>query len=188
MNSLERVKAAIKFEGPDKVPTWSFIGNGDVFSLARIPSMRWQPGHNENENGLFPHLGDDLILKAGLWKWKRPEWAKAPEFTKWNKVSREEIDEWGNIWIRKGVDTMGHPGRPTLTDYSQMEDYFKKYTPIYDDEKSFDFFKNLSQRSAKEKYRMGILELGPSLMASQLRGFDVYLMDHRRNKEMLKNP
>ena len=46
MNSIERVKAAIHFKGPDKVPIMNFgMPNSDVFPLITMPSNDWNPGH-----------------------------------------------------------------------------------------------------------------------------------------------
>ncbi len=96
------MKAAIYFEKPDKVPVWK-AGLGDIFPLVMMPPKSWQPGHDESEKGLFPHAGDDLVIKLGLWKWKKPEWAKAnPQYKgkKWLKVERDEVDEWGGVCVR----------------------------------------------------------------------------------------
>lgn len=91
INSIERVKAALNFEGPDKVPMWHALSvEGDVFTMFRMPSKHWQPGYYDDEKGLFPHPGDDSILKAKLWTWDKPEWAELPEFDKWiNIIPRE---------------------------------------------------------------------------------------------------
>lgn len=189
INSIERVKAALKFENPDKVPIWKAFEESDVFFMSRIPSRRWQPGHDESEKGLFPHLGSDIIVESGLWKWDMPDWAKNnPNYEKnrWLKINREEIDEWGNIWKRAGIPTMGHPGRATLLDYSKMNDYFNKYTPIFDDEHSYSLFLKLKNVRGKNKYRMCNLEVGPFQMASQMRGFETFLMDHFRHKREIK--
>ena len=96
MNSIDRVKAALNFTGPDKAPVWRIFGGSDVFFLAKIPSQKWQPGHRENEKGLFPYVMSDLIIKSKAWIWDKPDWAKDPKYKKWLKIEREEIDEWGN--------------------------------------------------------------------------------------------
>ncbi|MFW9782952.1 MAG: uroporphyrinogen decarboxylase family protein [Candidatus Heimdallarchaeota archaeon] len=185
MNSIERVKATLKFENPDRVPVLKFFGKSDVFMMARIPSLKWQP----TEEGLFPHLGHELIIKSELWKWDMPDWAKDdPKYkrNKWLKLEREEIDEWGNIWKMGGIETMGHPVKPRLLDYKDMGEYLAQNTPIYDDEKSYSFYLDLKNKLGQNKYRLAHLELGPSQMTSQMRGFDRYLIDHRRNKTELK--
>lgn len=189
INSIERVKAALKFENPDRVPVMKFFGKSDVFMMARIPPPQWQPGHHESEKGLFPHVGHELIIKSGLWKWDMPDWAKDnPKYkrNKWLKIEREEIDEWGNIWKRAGIDTMGHPGKPRLLDYKDMDEYLSHYTPIYDNESSYSFYLDLKNKLGQKKYRIANLELGISQMAGQMRGFDTYLMDHYRHKADLK--
>ncbi|MHA1758000.1 MAG: hypothetical protein ACTSVV_14605, partial [Promethearchaeota archaeon] len=67
MNSIERVEAALNFDSPDKVPVWDTTfteGNNisNVFTLINTPSKNWQPGWREEEKGLFPHPGDDLLI------------------------------------------------------------------------------------------------------------------------------
>jgi hypothetical protein len=189
INSIERVKTALNFEGPDKVPIWkAFGGESDVFTMFRMPSKQWQPGHIENEKSLFPYVGDDSIIKAKLWTWERPDWAQLPKFDRWlDIIPREEIDEWGTIWKRAGVDTMGHPSRPSLPDYTKLDDYIEKYTPLYEDKNSYSFFIKLSKTMGKDKYRMCSLNLGPFQMAANMRGFSELLIDHRRKKQELKN-
>jgi len=61
LNSIERVRAALNFKSPDKVPIWKFSQKSDIYTLASLPSKNWQPGHNENETGLFPHVNEYLI-------------------------------------------------------------------------------------------------------------------------------
>ena len=185
LNSFERVKAALNFRSPDKVPVWKFSSGSDVYSLAASPSKNWRPGYHENEIGLFPHVNEYLI-KYGLWEWDKPEWAKNPKYKDWLNLSREEIDEFGTIWIRKGINTMGHPGRPSLTDYSKLEEYFQKYTPNFDEKNRYSFIIQRSKIKAREKYRMCNLGLGLFQVASQMRGFNNFLLDHYKNKNELK--
>jgi len=190
INSFDRVKAALNFKNPDRVPVWKFQRDSDVFMMFKTPSQRWQPGHHESEKGLFPHLVDEFILKKGYWKWESPSWiSENPSYmgNEWLNIEREEIDEWGNIWNRAGIDTMGHPGRPTLLDYNDMGEYFNRYTPISDDPECYSLSRSLKNKYGREKYRMAIFpDLGPFQMASQLRGFNNFLVDHYRNKEQLK--
>ena len=64
MNSLERVKAAIYFSSPDKVPVINFgKANSDVFPLITLPSKDWKPGYAEDEKQdyLFFVNGDSNI-------------------------------------------------------------------------------------------------------------------------------
>jgi len=203
MNSLERVKAALKFNHPDKVPIWSLSPgelDNDIFEIVRVPSKKWQPGHRENEQGLFPFVGDDLIIESKLWSWEKPDWAKDPKYEDWLKIEREEIDEWGAIWRRRLDKTLGHPGRPSLTDYSEIDEYLETYTPIINDKdcyfgildhvindkEPFASLSELSDTMGNDKYHMALLDLGPLHIAANMRGFTDFLSDHRRNKKELK--
>jgi uroporphyrinogen-III decarboxylase len=186
LNSIERVKAALNFKAPDKVPVWKFTSGSDVYVLGSLPDKNWQPGNYENEKGLFPHV-PDILLRFGLWNWDKPEWAKDPKYKNWMNLPREEIDEFGTIWIIGGIDTMGHPGKPSLTDYSKLDEYFKKYTPNFDEKSRYSFVVQRSKDKASDKYRMCNLGLGPFHIASSMRGFDKILIDQYRNKKQLKN-
>ncbi|MHA2280658.1 MAG: uroporphyrinogen decarboxylase family protein [Promethearchaeota archaeon] len=185
-NSIERVKAALNFKSPDKTPIWKLGSGSDVYSLAAFPSKSWQPGHYENEIGLFPHV-NEFIINYGLWEWVKPEWAKNPKYKDWMNLPREEIDEFGTIWRKKGIDSMGHPGDPSLRDYSKLEEYFQRYTPNFDDKSRYSFSVERSKNKASEKYRMCNLGLGPFHIASSMRGFDTFLIDQYRNKNELKS-
>lgn len=185
LNSIERVRAALNFRGPDKVPVWKFSSGSDVYSLVSFPSKNWRPGHYENEIGLFPHVNENLI-KYGLWEWDTPEWAKNPKYKDWGGLPREEIDEFGTIWIQKGINTMGHPGRPSLTNYSKLEEYFQKYTPNFNEKNRYSFIIQRSKIRASDKYRMCNLGLGPFQIASQMRGFNTFLLDQYKHKKKLK--
>jgi hypothetical protein len=185
MKSNERVKAALNFTKPDKVPIWKFSSGSDVYILASLPSKEWRPGHTEDEIGLFPH-GAEFFIRYGLWKWDKPEWARNTKYKNWSNLPREEIDEFGTIWRIGGINTMGHPGRPSLTEYSKLEEYFEKYTPNFDEEDRYSFIVQRSKEKAGEKYRICNLGLGPFQIASQMRGFNNYLLDHYKNKDELK--
>ena len=183
MNSLERVKAAIHFNGPDKVPIMNFGNyNSDVVPLISLPSKDWKPGHAEDEFGLFPYY-DDVHLE-----WDAPEWAKAPKYKNWKKLPREEIDEWGCIWNRvgKGI-TMGHPGRPSLTDWSNIDKYLERYTPDPEDKSRYSTFIELTESMRGKKYIMAFLgPFAPLMVALNMRGFTNFLIDHRRNPDKVK--
>ncbi|MBD3254194.1 MAG: hypothetical protein GF383_03835 [Candidatus Lokiarchaeota archaeon] len=191
MNSIERVKRALNFNKPDKVPVWK-PGSGDVFVMIMVPSENWQPGHIRDEYGLFPHPSDEAIIRARLWEWKKPEWAENNskyEDMKWLDLEREEIDIWGCIWERKGGITIGHPSRPSLTNWKDLENYLEKYTPDPFDKSQYSpFFINRVNRSAKNKYRVCTLGyLGPLQTAANIRGFTNFLVDHKRNPDKLKH-
>ncbi|TFG28251.1 MAG: hypothetical protein EU532_05660 [Promethearchaeota archaeon] len=187
MNSIERVKAALNFNGPDKVPIWKPYEESDVFLLSRVPSQKWQPGHEKQEVGLYPHVGTtDFFITSKLWTWKKPYWVDPLIFKNWyNHTPREEIDEWGVIWKRGGVHTMGHPLPPRFFSYETFDEYFQRYTPDFEDKNCYKYSIELSRSGGKNKYRMCSLDMGPFHLATNIRGFNDLLMDHRRNKENL---
>jgi hypothetical protein len=181
MNSIERVKAALSFSNPDKVPIINFgKSDSDVFPLVTMPSKNWNPGHAEDERGLFPHYS--------IFKWKKPEWAKDPKYENWMKLPREEIDEWGCIWDRDGTgSTMGHPGRPSLTDWSKLGEYLQRYTPNPEDKSRYSSFIKISESVRGKKYLMALLGPdAPFMVASNMRGFQNFLIDHRQNPKKVK--
>ena len=183
MNSKERVRAALSFSDPDKVPVFYMI-SGDVFPLPITHSKRWKPGWNDNEEGLFPYI-------RGFYDWDRPEWAKKnPDYEgyNWKKIPHQEIDEWGCIWNLKGEDKdIGHPGRPSLNSWDDFDNYFTTYTPDASDITRYESAIKLQANLSEEKYITLHLNCnGPSQMISNMRGFAKYLVDHRKHPEELK--
>lgn len=190
MNSCERVKAALTCNKPDKVPVWK-AGLGDVFSMVMLPPKSWQPGYNKEEEGLFPHAVDDIVIKLGVWKWNKPDWAKLnPAFRgkKWLKCERYEIDECGGIWYRDGNNfTMGHPAKPFLTDWKDLDNYLENYTPDLNLKDRYSLFLKLSKLAARKKYRLALLYgFGPLMMASNLVGFTKFIIDHRKHPNEIR--
>ncbi len=182
MLPLERVKAALNFNSPDKVPVFNLIA-GDVLPLLLTVSKKWKPGWNEGEEGIFPHV-------RGSYNWDRPQWAKMPDFegNKWRNIPHEEIDEWGSIWNMKGNDgNMGHPGRAVLLDWKDYDDHISKYTPEADDPSRYQIGLTLKKKFNKDHYLMLIPPtFGPSQTVSGLRGFNTYLIDHQKYPKYLK--
>ncbi|MCP4763747.1 MAG: hypothetical protein GY870_18390, partial [archaeon] len=182
MNSLERVRAAINFKKPDRAPIINVI-NGDAILLPIIPSKNWRPGWLEGEEGLFPYF---LTGK----KWDRPDWAKNnPEYEgeKWRTIPHEEVDEWGCIWNLSGRnDTIGHPGRPSLLDWADFDEYFKKYNLDPTDSSRFSLIRSIQKSMKEEKYNLILLNFGPLEVAYKLRGFSRYLVDHKRHPEEVR--
>jgi len=181
MNSVERVKAAINFASPDKVPVIHFgKGNSDVFPLVTFPSKGWNPGHAEDEKGLFPY--------SFGFHWDEPEWAKVPEYENWRKIPHEEIDEWGCIWNQDGKEaTMGHPGRASLTDWSQLDKYLERYTPNAEDRSRYSTFIKMTKGVKGKNYLMAIPgPNAPFMIALNMRGFNNFLTDHYRNPEKVR--
>jgi uroporphyrinogen decarboxylase len=158
-----------------------------------LPSNNWHPGHTPEEKGLFPHPFDDFVVNFGLYKWKKPDWAKIPKYKKndWLKYPREEIDEWGCIWNRAGDNlTMGHPGRASMPDWKDLDKYLDKHTPDPTDRSRYSLFLKLSKLIrvlGLKKYKIAVLgHVGPSQTASMIRGFSPYLIDHAKHPNELK--
>jgi len=184
MNSRERVNAALNFKNPDKVPVFNLIA-GDVYPFPVTHSKVWNPGWNEGEEGLFPHL------RAGYENWKRPEWAKNNldyEGNNWKRIPHEEIDEFGCIWNMQGNDkNMGHPGRASLLSWDNLDEYLLKYTPDASDKTRYDAARILLGNLNDEKYTILLFNcFGPSQVVAAMRGFDRYLIDHRKYPVELK--
>jgi uroporphyrinogen decarboxylase len=187
MNSIDRVRAAIHFSKPDRVPIYK-AGLGDVFPMAMLPPKSWQPGHSAQEKGLFPYLGDSIISKLHLWKWIKPAWAKIPLYRHWNQLHREEVDEWGVIWNQEpGYKTLGHPGRAVILEWSQLNTYFDQYHPDPTDRTRYALFLKLRKIFGAHRYRMGSFAItGPFQLTMNLRGFHNFITDHRRHPAELK--
>lgn len=190
MNSIERVKASMRFAQPDRVPVWSAnrLLSGDVFHLLMVPSKSWRPGHVEYEEGLFPFTGVDELIRLRQWKWQKPSWANTPQYRNWLEIKREEVDEWGCIWLRSADgSSMGHPGRPVLNDWSQYDAYVERYAPDACDESRYVLFARLSRIIASRRYRMCQLGFqGPFTTASAIRGFEPFMTDHYQDADALK--
>ncbi len=183
MNSKERVKAALRFNNPDKVPVFNQAA-GDAFPIIITPSKSWKPGWNEGEEGLFPHI-------RGSYRWERPPWAQDNplyEGIKWRTIPHEEIDEWGCIWNMKGNDTdMGHPGRASLVNWDEYDNYIKKYNPNANDETRFLAAHSMQKNAGNDLYKLLLFPTqGPSHVVSAMRGFNNYLVDHRKHPQELE--
>lgn len=183
MNSIERVKAAIYFNNPDRVPTYNLV-SGDLLPLPMVMPKNWRPGWGEGEEGLFPYV-------RGAYNWERPEWANNNplyEGENWRKIPHQEIDLWGCIWNQSGKnDTIGHPGRASLPSWDDYNDYMAKYTPDPTDKSMYTVALDLKRRLGQDKYRAVILNcLGPSDVAANMRGFSNFLVDHAKHPQELK--
>ncbi|MCP4683438.1 MAG: hypothetical protein GY864_13990, partial [Desulfobacterales bacterium] len=130
---------------------------------------------------MFPYVGGiDQAIQFGIYKWKRPDWAKAPEYKKFLTIAREEVDEFGAIWNRDDHNgSIGHPGQPSLSDWADLDAYIGQYSPDAWDKSRYSFFVKLSRLFGRNKYRMAILGTqGPFTITSAIRGFENFMMDH----------
>jgi len=183
MNSKELVKAALYFNKPERVPVFYDV-RGDVCPLLTQYSKDWKPGWEEGEENLFPHV------RVG-YNWDKPLWVKKnPEYDgdKWKSIPHEEIDEWGCIWNLRGNDkNMGHPGRAPINDWEEYDAFIKTYNPDPMDKSRYEFALELKKSFGKDRYRMVVIaDFGPFQRASTIRGFSKFLIDHRKNPEMVK--
>jgi uroporphyrinogen decarboxylase len=175
MNSRERVKAALKFNHPDKVPIFN-SAKGDIVPLPLRYSKQWNPGQSENEIGLFPHFMNPN-------NWNEPEWTKnRPEFKggNWKNIPHEEVDEWGCIWDMKGNDkNIGHPGRPSLPDLGNIDEYLEQYTLNAEDLSRYESAFQFKESFSDEFYKLMLIDSrGPCHVVSEMRGFSNFLIDH----------
>jgi hypothetical protein len=172
MNSKERVKRALTFNKPDRVPIFNPPAD-DVFALLSMPSKSWQP----NEKGVFPHI-DGFTTRVSNYKWKRPEWAEE----RWWRFGHEEIDDWGCYWNKKALDsTMGHPGRPAIDTWDKLDQW---EGPNITDRGIYELFGRGAKQRVKQ-YKAVILHGGQFIFtrASILRGFSNFLIDHLKNPQ-----
>ncbi len=190
MNSIERVRAALHFSGPDRVPVinmmnaWSVIMECDILPASVLTPKTWQPGWRESEVGLFPHP-----LVPFLYKWKRPPWARNPQYRHWQDQTHEEIDDWGCVWTVPGDhSSMGHPSRPALLDWSQLDKHVETYFLDPTDRKRYSTNIWMHKLAGRRRYRMFFIGgFGPFTVADNLRGFNQFLVDHRRHPNQVKD-
>ncbi|MHA1793835.1 MAG: uroporphyrinogen decarboxylase family protein [Promethearchaeota archaeon] len=144
MNSKERVKAAITFSSPDRVPYFGILPwNSDVFPMLPLTPKSWQP-----KEPFMPYI-HTLELKFGTWKSKR----KLPK--NWIKKKHAAIDEWGVIWERNG----------SITDLGQVIDFPVKEldrvdafkTPDPHNPERYSLLTKLSRILGRRKYKLGSL-------------------------------
>jgi hypothetical protein len=179
MNSIERVKAALRFKGPDRAPVWK-AGVADVLPLAPMPAREWRPGWADNERGRYPYLNGADLVKYRLWRWDAPEWARGPEHRDWFRKPHQEVDEWGVVWdLAAGASSIGHPGPAALTDWGDYEAYIDQYSPRADDPSRYALAARYARVLGRRRYRMAIFAgQGPFTIAHALRGFENFMTDH----------
>jgi uroporphyrinogen decarboxylase len=188
MYSIERVRRAIHLEEPDRVPimrvgsAFDLLFRTDVHPMTAVPSKKYQPGWSEDEIGIFPHFDYPIG-----WKWKEPDWAKTPKYKNLRNQPHEEIDWWGCIWNVSGKkDTMGHPGRPSLPDWSKLDAYIDRFFPDPEDKGRFTLSLRLNRLLSRLRYRVIMPTYGPFHISANMRGFINFLIDHRKQPEKVK--
>ncbi len=88
----------------------------------------------------------------------------------------------------KGNDKdQGHPGRPSLLNWDDFDTYFEKYTPDADDKTRFEVALNTKRNLSNEMYFLLVYaSQGPSHVVSEMRGFNTYLLDHKKYPQELQ--
>lgn len=184
MRSKERVRRAVEFRDPDRVPICGTVF-GDVFYLIQFPPRSWQP-----PAGYYPHV-DPLARTLLQWRWKperkfvvdadgtRHRWP--PKH--WRDHPREEVDEWGCYWDQvPDIASMGHPGRPALETWDDLADW---EPPDYSNPWRYRFFGILSK--FLHRYTMCSPDEAAGLFqrATNLRGFTNFMVDLRRHPKQV---
>ena len=175
MNRRERVKRAITYNKPDRVPKFK-IPFGDTSFLFNIPQYNWQP----TEKNVYPYFMSDIIRKLRLYRWRRPAWAHK----NWFAIEREEIDEWGCYWNKMAYDiTMGHPGRPAIETWDQLDSW---QVPDLSDPQPYKIASWLT-KLLPGRYKVAIPNNFHFIAGrvSMLRGFSNILIDHYRNPKQV---
>ncbi|HME52739.1 MAG TPA: uroporphyrinogen decarboxylase family protein [Candidatus Lokiarchaeia archaeon] len=143
MNSRERVKRAIDFEKPDRVPYAGFTLGTDVFPLLPMVSRKWQP-----REPYMPYV-TPLETTLGLWKSKR----KLPKG--WYKAKHLAIDEWGVVWQRYGA--ISNLGQVFEAPIKSWDDLDKLEMPDPRDPGRYSVFTRLAKVIARKRYTFGAL-------------------------------
>jgi len=179
MNSKERVKRAIEFRNPDRVPymgTNTIMGalTSDVFPIAPFPNKDWQPRDSPPN---YPHI-EPILMKLGLYNWDTSKWNPPPP-RKWSKVERMEVDEWGSYWFCLANDnTMGHPSKPAIESWDELD---KVHVPST----GWDRFKTMNKlgKLFPGRYKLGMMENFLFERSHFIRGFTKIFVDYRKNPE-----
>jgi hypothetical protein len=155
----ERVRRAIEFAGPDKVPHQK----RDYWFLVHVPPQSWQP-----PDGSYPYL-HPLILQSGVWKWE------AREDLEWLDEEREAIDEFGTVWRVSGAAPLGIPQKGPLEDGWHLLDGYS--LPDMKNRERFKLAEEWSRKLGGDRYRLGVD--GNSIWESFhfLRGFENAMTD-----------
>ncbi|MHA1369512.1 MAG: uroporphyrinogen decarboxylase family protein [Promethearchaeota archaeon] len=140
MNSFERVKRAIEFECPDRVPYFGIL-KSDLFPMFLLTPRSWQP-----PEPYMPYV-HPLELRLGVWRSKR----KLPKG--WLRSKHVAIDEWGVVWERHGgITTLGQVIDYPIKTWDQLVDFI---TPDPRNPQRFSLLTKLSKILGRNKYKLG---------------------------------
>lgn len=168
MEGRERLRRAIEFKNPDRIP----INLDDVFPLLMVPPQSFQP-----KKPYYPYI-HPAFVKLGFWKSEEP---LTPD---WENLTREAIDEWGTIWRVSKVGSQGEVIKGALEDSWELLDDFTP--PDFRDWSRFSIFAELSKRLGKDKYRLAVNENSIWERFRFLRGFNNAMVDLIENPDKVE--
>lgn len=165
MESKERVRRAIRFEGPDRVPVLS-LGSiyNDVGTFMELPPRGWNA-----PEGYYPYVNGDFFMKMGLWN-PTQQYPKG-----WMDRPHMSRDEWGTVWEMDGgkFTTLGAFREAPIKDWNDLETW-KAPDP-------HDQSRYLTLQKAKQlfvgKYTVGVIQYFGFTRLWLLRGFENMMMD-----------
>ncbi|MBN1533309.1 MAG: hypothetical protein JXA20_11645 [Spirochaetes bacterium] len=166
MNSRDRVIRAIKFLGPDRIPTCKFNPlKGDILPILILPPAGWQP-----PEGYFPYDIEPEIISFGLWKPKE----KLPK--NWRRTRYRAYDIWGNLWEVDGAVT--YNGQVIAGALEKGWDQLDRYTmPDSRDPFRYKMFGVYRKLLGAGRYRMVIGRNFIFTLFHYIRGFEQAMMD-----------
>lgn len=138
MGRKERVKRAMEFRGPDRVPHQK----KDFWFLFHVPAQTWQP-----PEPFYPYV-HPWAVQTGAWKWKKRR------DQKWLQDDRIAMDEFGTVWKTSGRTSLGETVKGPLEEGWHLLDHYR--LPDMKDWSRFALSAKWSRRLAGDRYRLGV--------------------------------
>jgi hypothetical protein len=155
----ERVRRAIEFESPDRIPHQK----RDFWFLFHVPPQTWQP-----PEGYYPYV-HPTVIETRTWRWERRR------DTRWLKEDRIAIDEFGTVWKASGRTSLGTVLKaPLEAGWHLLDDY---RLPDMRDPSRFQRTAALSQWLGGDRYRIGGDTNSIRERFQYLRGFENAMTD-----------
>ena len=161
MTSRERVRRAIEFAHPDRIPHRYY----DIIIIINTTPKNWQP-----PDGFYPYVQPHDVHFGG-WRWKKRK------DSRWLREDRTAIDEFGVVWRANATASMGEPIEGPLSGgWHLLKDY---RLPDMRDEDRLRAFKRLLRLVNPDRYILGCdnTGLGPWELFRHLRGFENAMID-----------
>jgi len=159
MPRKERVRRAIEFAGPDRIPHQ----RRDFWFLFHVPPAGWQPAEP-----YYPYVHPGMVLTRA-WRWKKRRG------TGWLKEDRTAIDEFGTIWRTSGRTSLGEVVKGPLQDgWDRLADY---RLPEMKDFSRFALSAKTSRWLNGDRYRLGVDNNSIWERFRFLRGFENAMTD-----------